>query len=219
MEPQVNRIIKRITGEDEYIFTPANKATDTLWTGFLSNRLSFWADTFSSTLTVQSDSFLVIWEIHDSCVRQLQTVEIRSNNTSVSTFHIDGSTDTIRAIVCAGKLSFEFDNAIIERYSSVPMGKKMVNVPRSWFNSDGHFTITEDESASLIHGVLGRPLDKKSKERLTIKLCEPSDKSQFTILLTSRNTLGSEHNMHIRHDEVIDVNAVIQAITDIMGVE
>lgn len=214
-----NALIKQITGEDEYIFNPANKVTDRLWTGFLSNRFSFWMDTSSSTLTVQSDNFLATWSISDIDVKLIQAVELGANSSSVSTLNVDSPTDSISVNVRTSKLNIDFDVTYIKGYDSVPMGNTTIKVPRGWFNTNGPVNITDDKSVRLIHAALGRPLNKEYKERLSVQLYEPNDNCKFVMVLTSRDNTESEQKRYISRDEVHDANAVIQAITDIISVE
>lgn len=221
VEHLVNMLVKDITGEDEYVFNPANKASDTLWTGLLSNRFSFWLETTSLTITVQSDTLLATWEMYSkpthTGLNLKQIVELGANNTSVSTFCLNE--DDVNAYVTSGKLCLHFDTTVIERYDDVKLGNLEFGIPRGWFNSDGPITLTEAKRNELILAVLGRPLNKERKEKLMVNLSPPpAEKSKFMITITKDNRTGHAVNTYIGAEDVIDKDAVMRCIAEIMAV-
>lgn len=217
MEDNVDNLLKSITGEDEYIFDLANRSTESLWTGFLSNRFSFWVDTNTNLLTVMSDEYSVTWEISANSVNLKHVVEFAAKNGSVSTFLVDKD-DSIRVRITSDRLSFVFQDTNVERCETIEFGNRPIDVPRGWFNSTGPIHLNDDNRDKLVRAILGRPLNRVFNERLSIEIDKPSGVFEFFIQLTGGKKSELKPTAYLHPHDTHDAEAVKQCITDIMAV-
>lgn len=214
MEYHANRIIEHITGEDEYIFSPENKASDTLWTGFLTNRFSFWLDTTTHLLTIMSDQLSATWYIGGADVFLEQTVEIGKDNNSFCT---EITKEGIKAKVRLDRLCIDFGETDIVRFDQVALGKLIIDIPRAWFNAKHAINISPSNSEKLTHAVLGRPIDKTLKERLTVHLATEIDDHKFVVLSTDGDTCGPTRERKILASEAHNVCEIVNTLVAILG--
>lgn len=216
MEDQIMTLLKRITGEDEYIFDSINGDNQSSPRGFLSNRFSFWLDINSESLTVASDKYSVTWEIGKDGPIATQITELEEDGTSITTI-MSVDEGTMNLSVRLGRLTLEFADDEIVEMDSFNFGNTTVDVPRGWANYEGPLLIDANNSNKLIHDILGRPLDKTHNERLTIRMAHPVDNSDFILLFTDGKSHKPIQERSIEKYEMHDQAAVIQVIKHIIG--
>lgn len=209
LEFYANRLVKAITGRDEYIFNPANRTAEHMWTGTLSNQFIYCLDMSTDMITVLTDKYMVIWKIDARGERGVdlkQVIEMGANDNSVVTFRKDSAVHTTRVLLLSNGITFDFTKVAIKRYGVIKLGHLLIHVPRAQFNSSKQITIYADQRDRLAHAVLGRPLDAERKEQISINVIEAGNKYKFIVLFSSNN------ERYVRKTDICDIKALVKCV-------
>lgn len=217
----IGDIIKSITGEDEFTLKASvhNSKCTWLWTS-LQGQYTFWLEVITGTFVAQTDALTITWIITETSHSIQSIVEIKPGHTLKTTI----KEDAIDVEWEAG-ITWCFTNIRVEFSSCITLGYMNLLIPGASFIAPS-VSRSMEVSDSLFLAIMGRPINRVCREKLTCELnFAPPNRNLASILATSETfkvnfltyytpTLGKSEYIHYAKIANLDeVKSIITAIT------